>query len=128
MNRAAWLTEACPHVINLARRRSWPDEIKISVGPMIHTDPSSVGEAWMEERTFGRINIAPTLDGTDALTVLLHELLHLSVGPYRMHARPFARAARIAGLRPPYAVSDASPGLLAELTRIGETLGPYPPN
>lgn len=129
MSRAAWLTEATPRVIDIARRTSWPDDIKISVGPMIHTDPSlSVGEAWMETRHLGRVNIAPTLVGVEALTVLLHELLHLSVGPHRMHARPFTRAARIAGLEAPYAVSNAGPGLLRELTRLYTALGPYPPN
>lgn len=89
--RADWLALAAERLIPLINRRRWPAEIRIISGPMRVVAPSSVGEAWIED-DIGHITVSDTIDDPfEALEVLLHELVHLTVGPRHSHSYRFRR-------------------------------------
>lgn len=127
MTRADWLAAATEELLPLVNRRAWPADIAIACGPMVHVHAACVGEAWMEDRLAGRITISDRLDDPrEALAVLLHELIHLSVGPRHLHSRRFTRVAHRVGFRPPYTESVPTDRLASVLDRIAASLGPYP--
>jgi hypothetical protein len=125
MESAEWLAKAAEALVPLTHRKRWPREIGVSVGPMLYVEPHFVGESWRENRYLGRINLSPELLEDEVLATLMHELLHISVGPQRGHNRAFTRAAHRCGFLPPYTESIPDRHLAVALGGVASTLGPY---
>lgn len=75
------------------------------------------------------IRIHPELvEPLEVLAVLLHELVHASVGPEWMHNGPFRSSARRLGFIGLPRHYEASQRLAERLGHLAEGLGPYPPS
>ena len=73
-----------------------------------------------------KILINPTLDGTTALDVLTHEMVHAAVGSECGHSEQFNEIAAAIGLDDTGVMAGAEEVLLKRLRDIQEILGPYP--
>lgn len=88
-----------------------------------------VGECWHERSSNGRctIFISPVLkDPQEILAVLLHELLHASVGIDSGHRDAFATVAGDLGFERPYSETNVGDRLKPALEALAKKLGPFP--
>lgn len=130
--REGWLNAALPHVKAIIEQHGWkvPGNLQLSVGW-----PKGSGEAIGQCYSKGaahdgktwNIFIAPDLtDASRVLDVLLHELIHATVGLDEKHGGQFKKLAKACGLTGKMTATVAGEQLQAELTQIAEALGPYP--
>jgi len=89
-----------------------------------------IGQCWDGQSSRDgqqHVFICPTLaDAEQVLPVLLHELIHATVGCAEKHRGHFAKTMKAAGMVKPFTCSVPSPELSAALSKIAEALGPYP--
>lgn len=88
-----------------------------------------IGECWSEKCGDGRcaIFISPTLDKPLAVVdVLIHELIHASVGVEHQHKKPFALVAGGIGLIGKMNATYAGEELKSRLEELCAALGPLP--
>lgn len=91
---------------------------------------TAIGQCWSELVSAGKFTemfISPVL-GTPAEVdhVLVHEMVHASVGTDAGHKGPFVKLARKLGLIGKPTATTAGDELRAKLDAITATLGPYP--
>jgi hypothetical protein len=130
--REGWLNAALPHVKAIIEEHGWkvPGNLQLSVGW-----PKGSGEAIGQCYSKGaahdgetwNIFIAPDLtDPARVLDVLLHELIHATVGLEEKHSGQFKKLAQLCGLTGKMTATVAGDRLQEQLNAIVEELGPYP--
>jgi len=134
MTREAWLNK-------VADEHLWPliadhdgaraPKVRISVGfpKGSHGGRKSIGQCWPEhasgDKTF-EIFISPILAPYDAVSTLLHELIHASVGLKAGHRGPFKRLAVAVGLEGKMTATVAGKELGLKIGRWLKALPKYP--
>lgn len=110
-------------------------EVQVSVGfPESRSGPGhAIGQCWHSgcaQDSRCHIFVAPSLlsDGSpqDVLSVLIHELIHATVGIEAGHKGPFVAVARVCDLEGPATATVAGPELRAVLATVERLCGPYP--
>jgi len=94
----------------------------------------AIGQCWhesMAEDRRSQIFLSPQIldsdpRGQDVLAVLLHEMVHATVGVEKGHGREFSRTCAALGFEGPPTANHAGPGLLAVLAVVARLCGPYP--
>ena len=89
-----------------------------------------IGECWSDsasgDNTF-EISVSPVIaDGLRAADILVHEMVHATVGLEAGHKGPFRKCAEAVGLKGKMTATVASDELKDKLTKIIEKIGPYP--
>jgi len=89
-----------------------------------------IGECWSDsassDNTF-EISVSPVIaDGLRAADVLVHEMVHATVGLKAGHKGPFRKCAEAVGLKGKMTATVASDELKVKLAKIIEEIGPYP--
>lgn len=89
-----------------------------------------IGECWSDaasgDNTF-EISVSPVIaDGPRAADVLVHEMVHATVGLAAGHKGPFRKCAQAVGLTGKMTATVASEELKTKLSKIIEKIGPYP--
>lgn len=108
-----------------------PERVRVSCGfPGGGSARKRIGEAWDPSAAndhVAQIFISPTIEqGTRALDILAHELVHVTVGNKHGHKKPFKDCATAIGLTGKMTATVAGDELLAKLTEIVSKLGDYP--
>lgn len=133
--REQWLQAAAEKMRPWMAEKDLKIEVKIlfSAGWPKYGAPKSIGQCWSPTASDGQtahIFICPTLgdDPVQVLHILLHEMIHASVGCECGHKGPFSRAAKAMGLQGKPTATYAEPGtpLHGQLEVLAEELGPYP--
>jgi hypothetical protein len=135
-HREAWLYAVRDRLRPLFDEAGYPmpDNVRISCGfpgvGALGTARYRRGECWAAECSTGNvfeIFISPRVADQQTVTViLLHELVHATVGLSTGHRGPFAKAAKKLGLVAPLTTATPNDGLAAKLQLIVEEVGPYP--
>lgn len=133
--REKWLIAAAAGLGDLlvAVGATVPAKLLVSVG-WPYGSRRAIGQCWSAPASADgetiQIFVSPVLgkDVVQLLQVLLHELVHASVGTACKHAGEFKRVARAVGLEGKLTATHVSEGteLHAKLAALGETLGEYP--
>lgn len=138
LTREDWLKEAVLLIesdILSTEGVSLPEYWDIGVG-FAHGSKTAIGQAWdkdvSEDKKVHHMFISPTLGSHDIvnlLQVVLHEMIHISVGIDQKHGGDFKRVARDVGLEGRLTatyVTNGSP-LFNKLADIAAKIGkPYP--
>lgn len=132
-NRELWLRMAIDdHLSELFKQggHSLP-VVKVSVGfPAGRGSKKAIGQHWKPEASDdkkGSIFISPTIDDThEVLGVLVHELVHASVGNEAKHGPEFKRVALSMGLTGKMQSTEVGPALKKELDKVIKAIGKYP--
>lgn len=132
MNREAWLQKAVETLESLFPGPV-PD-VHVSVGwPSsggLSQKRRTVGQCWSSEASedgLPHIYISPVLgDPFEVLHVLVHELVHATVGTEAGHKGEFIKLAREVGLVKPWTATGPGEELTAHLYNIIEELPDYP--
>lgn len=137
-NREAWLLEACKQL------KPWVEDcfeaalfelplvsVGFPKGGRSGKGSNTVGQCWSKrvsgDKERSHIFIIPTLtDPLQVLHILLHELVHASVGTECGHRREFRKVAVQLGLKPPMTATTPNENLTAALELLNERLGAYP--
>jgi len=113
-----------------ARIREWPKPKNIMVQLARWLDNTG-GEHWDSaysidgELTLIMLNVSQT-NPIELLAVLLHELIHATIGNCWSHKAPFQRLAKGCGLLGPAGSTRPGPALSRRLKEIAMDLGPIP--
>jgi hypothetical protein len=134
MNREDWLTEALPKLKELLTDAPDFKTPLISIGlphaRALSAKQKAIGECWSSRCTStgqATIFISPLLDDpVEILGVLLHELIHASVGNQCGHRGAFARVARASGLVGKMTATTPGPELTQRLHALAIRLGDLP--
>ena len=133
--REYWLRQAAVFLLdhmqrcglkNVAVRVScgWPSSGGLGVGKM------TVGECFAPtvcSDGVPQIFVSPRIaDSVEVLGILLHELIHASVGHKAGHKKPFSQAARACGLEGPPTATIVSEKLRPVLVQYVQASGVYP--
>jgi hypothetical protein len=90
----------------------------------------TIGQAWHPESSgdaTAEIFISPVLDEpVRVLDILIHELIHATVGNEAGHKGPFRKLAKAIGLEGKMTATHAGEELAAKLLALTGNLGPYP--
>lgn len=131
--REVWLRNATEHLTLIIEKATGKvPPVYVSVGfPKGARGPGrAIGQCWDGSSSADGTNhifICPTLAGAGAvLPVLLHELIHATVGCDQKHRGTFAKAMKAVGMVKPWTTSSPGPELVQTLGQIEEALGPYP--
>jgi hypothetical protein len=89
-----------------------------------------IGECWSagasEDNVF-EISVSPVIsEGVRAADILVHEMIHATVGLAAGHKNPFVKCARAVGLEGKPTATHAGKELKAKLEQIIKTVGQYP--
>ena len=110
-----------------------PENVRVSCGlpsGRAFSRKRAIGEAWASTASRDKhfeIFVSPTIDRpTHVLSVLVHELVHVTVGLACGHKGRFIECARAVGLEGPWTSTSASDALTQRLNAICESLGKYP--
>lgn len=110
-----------------------PRAIHVSVGFTLGSSAENakiLGSTYRREVSADGNNhvfISPEIDDpADALSTLLHELIHVSDNCESGHKGEFARRAKALGIEGPMTTGICGPTLGAELIILAENLGPWP--
>lgn len=133
MNREHWLTEAVEHMKNqfFTSKYRLPGKIAISCG-IPAGSLKAIGQCWsptVASDGSTHIFICPTLEKpVDVLGVLLHELIHASIGVQHSHNKYFQRVAFGFGLagKATATVVPQNSALHESLESIADSIGHYP--
>jgi len=137
-NREEWLNQACRHMQPWVESAAEGQKFKaplISVGfpkgSRGGKGSTTIGQCWSEkvsgDKERSHIFIIPTItDPVQVLDIILHELIHASVGTECGHKKAFRKVALEVGLLPPMTATTASQALKRDLVRLSESLGEYP--
>lgn len=132
-NREQWLniaTESFRQGIFKTQGYAVPN-VKISVGfPGGGSSLKRIGEHWSPEASddnIGSIFINPIIaDSSDALSILVHELVHASIGNKHGHNKVFKRCAHAVGLEGKMKSTVAGESLKSMFQEMIKTIGEYP--
>jgi hypothetical protein len=134
--RETWLADAMAEMRRSFKRLGWtiPDKVRVSCGlPSVSAFGAKkrrIGEAWSSKSSRDQhheIFISPTIDDpVIVLGVLVHELVHVTVGIEAGHKGKFVECARAVGLEGPWTATTASERLSVDLKRLTKDLGDYP--
>lgn len=110
-----------------------PQNLRVSCGlpsSKAFTAKRAIGEAWCstnsKDQSF-EIFISPTIDKPEqVLAVLVHELVHVTVGLKAGHKGAFQKCAGAVGLTGPWTMTTASDELANYLAVLRAILGEYP--
>lgn len=131
--REDWLVRAAGKLRPIFKRRSgWtvPDNVRVSCG-FPKGGRRAIGQCWGEgsstDGTF-EVFISPTQDDVvDVLQVLVHELVHATVGIKAGHKGEFATVARAMALEGKLTATVAGETFKQEIAGLlVDKLGPYP--
>lgn len=135
--REAWLVAALWGFIDAhftAAGYDIPSNIRVTCGwPAKHAlarKQMRIGECWdmtsSDDKTF-EISVSPALDDPSrVLAILIHEVVHATVGLDAGHRAPFSQCAKAVGLLKPWTKTKASDGLKMDIAVWLKTLGVYP--
>ena len=132
--REQWLESAQDALVGLLPdQRLCPDRPRVSVGfPKAGrgVKGSAIGQCFPGQCAGdgrGQLFISPVIeDGPRAMDILLHEMIHHTVGCEHGHKGPFVTMIRACGLEGKPTATVAGLKLAARLNGLIETLGPYP--
>lgn len=133
-NRETWLQKGANYMRSYFAENGYecPD-IQVSVGFTGGNarKNKAIGSCWTPEAAADKIShifICPTIDdGSRALDILLHEMVHATVGNDKKHGPIFKKCALAVGLTGKMTATVASENLKADLDiLIKNELGPYP--
>lgn len=134
--REHWLNRATHELRPLFQTHGYtvPANVRLSCGwPSsggLRSRKRAIGEAWSSTSSKDQhfeIFVSPTIaEPEKVLGVLIHELIHVTVGLDAGHKGPFAKCAREIGLEGKMTATTVSDPLAACLKVIQDTLGPYP--
>lgn len=133
-NRERWLLRFVDEV------RPWFEKegaklgaVRVSVGfpsrGALSRSRKRIGECWAGSTAadgLPQLFISPLLGQADVGHVLIHELVHASVGCQCGHKGPFRKLAKALGLTGKMTATVAGDELKVRLSKLEETLGPYP--
>ncbi len=137
LTREAWLVSALWGFIDAhftAAGYDVPSNIRVTCGwPAKHAlarRTMRIGECWdvsmSDDKTF-EISVSPALDEPlRVLDVLIHEVIHATVGLEHGHRAPFSKCAKRVGLLKPWTTTTASDDLKITLAGWLKILGTYP--
>lgn len=133
ITREEWLEKALIHLQPLFNQ-PLPKNVKVSCGFPFRRAAGlknrSIGECWTPKASKGNkieIFISPTLeDSTRVLDVLVHELVHATVGNEAGHGGEFKRMALHVGLTGKMTATTAGESLTKRLNCIVEKIGKFP--
>lgn len=135
--RETWLVAALWQFIDqhfMAAGLDVPPNIRLTCGwpssQALARKHMAIGECWdissSGDKTF-EICVSPAIDEpTRVLDILMHEVLHATVGLKEGHGKKFSQGAKAIGLLKPWTKTTASPDLLIDLNLWVQKLGPYP--
>lgn len=135
--REAWLNAALWGFIDAhftAAGYDIPSNIRVTCGwpakNALARRTMRIGECWSTEasddQTF-EMSITPALDDASrVLDVLIHEVIHATVGLDKGHRKDFSQCAKKVGLLKPWTQTTASDDLKMTLATWLKTLGSYP--
>lgn len=134
MNREDWLIAALPELKALLVDAPDFKTPLISIGlphaRALSTRQKAIGECWSSRCTAtgqATIFISPLLDDpVEILGVLLHELVHASVGNQCGHRGAFSKVARASGLVGKMTETTPGPELMQRLHALAAKLGDLP--
>lgn len=90
----------------------------------------AIGQCWSGVQSAdgkAHLFVCPTLgDAVKVLDVLLHEIIHATVGTKHGHKGEFVTMAKACGLVKPWTATTPCEDLKARLNTLAEKLGPYP--
>ena len=132
-NREDWLQRATELLTPMIEDAGGEvPQVRVSVGfPKGRRGRSrAIGQCWSNQSATDGVNnlfVCPTLDDAiEVLGVLLHELIHATVGVDAGHKGPFVMMSREVGLLRPWTATTPGDDLRDELTKLYEVLGAYP--
>lgn len=136
MNREEWLTSAIVHIRPIFKDSGLeiPESVSVSVGfpskKATSAKKMSIGQCWPTSSSPEKVShifISPVLDdGVEALSVLVHELIHAIDDCKSKHGGPFVRMARAVGLEGKPSATHAGEDLTRKLKIIVDVIGEYP--
>lgn len=132
MTREQWLIRASKKLSKIIAENSEtvPKNIRVSCSWPSQSIRKRIGEAWSEAASEDGAHetfISPIVaDPIEVLAILLHELVHHSVGTVHGHKAPFKRLAIACGLQGKMTATVASDELTIKLILIADSLGEYP--
>jgi hypothetical protein len=134
VTREVWLRNAAerltPIIAGASGEKVPPVYLSVGFPKGARGKGRAIGQCWPGDLSADgthHIFICPTLPDTGAvLPVLLHELIHATVGTAAKHRGPFAKTMKAAGMVKPWTTSSPGPELLTKLVSMAEALGPYP--
>lgn len=133
--REQWLNEAMPMVRTHFADAGYtvPDHVRISTGwpsKQATGQKQRIGEAWHTECSGDGVHeviISLSLDDpVKILGVLIHEVVHVTVGVEHGHKKPFADCAKAVGLTKPWTATGETEELQQKLQKWAKKLGQYP--
>jgi hypothetical protein len=129
VTREKWLTRAGVELSEMIHENTDKivTEYRVSCG-FSEWGPECDGATYFDTNDgIPQIFIVPTIEDTEyALTVLLHELVHVAVGKHFDHDKDFALTAASVGLIAPFEESNAGSLLRPKLKKLIKHLGKYP--
>jgi len=136
MNREEWLTKLMHNLLPLFEEaKPWSTtghkKWRVSCSfPGGGTARKRIGECWSEKNSesgYTEIFISPVLSKKDQVDhVLVHEMVHASVGVEHGHRAPFAKLARAIGLEGKMTATTAGAELRKRLNAITSKMPAYP--
>ena len=137
--REAWLSEAMDRLVDVIEMAGVTvPRSKLAASCGIPQGKSSyIGQCWSESATedgTAHLFVCPTVGGetieqkVQLLGILLHEMIHATVGVVHKHQGEFRRVARAVGLKGKLTATTVAEGsdLHVELTLHAKKLGDYP--
>lgn len=131
--REEWLHGAIRMLRPIFKQHGYdiPDQVRVAIGwTSTGRKSRAIGEAWCPSTSgdkHAEIFIKVTLDcPIRILDVLVHELIHVTVGLKEKHGGEFKRLALALGLEGKMTATVASEALRAKLEVIAQDLGPLP--
>lgn len=134
--REQWLITATnalrPHFA--AADYTIPDNVRVTCGwpskSALARKNQRIGECWSDKASAGKvfeIFITPSLaDPAAVLPVLVHELVHATVGLEAKHGKVFKRCAEAVGLEGKMRSTHAGAELVRQLATLAQGIGRYP--
>jgi hypothetical protein len=136
MTREDWLTARITDLRPwfTAQALTVPDGVRVSCGwpstKALSNRRKRIGECWPETSSADghhELFISPAIaEPVEVVAVLIHELIHATVGCKHGHKKEFSRAARALGLVKPWTATTAGPELTERLNALISTVPAYP--
>lgn len=137
MTREQWLNKVASHAAkDIFKPAGYevPKNIRYTCGfpskGALAMRTQRIGECWSDsasgDNTF-EISVSPVIaDGLRAADILVHEMVHATVGLKAGHKGPFRKCAEAVGLKGKMTATVASDELKEKLSKIIEKIGAYP--
>ena len=129
--REQWLNRAVGYLRPLFKGHEFtvPATVRVGVG-FAYASKTAEGQAWSHEASADgthEIFLSPVVaDPLAVLGILVHELIHVSVGLEHKHGPVFRRCALLLGLEGKMPATTVGEGLLLKLNAVSARLGDYP--